>query len=143
MEWMLLPLKRYADFEGRSRRKEYWMFQLGVALLYAVVFGVLFTIGGLSGAFNHHASSDAAPPAIFWFFIGIFSIIVVGLFIPSLAVKVRRLHDRDMSGWLILLSFIPYLGALVLFIFYCLDGTQGANRYGEDPKGENLVDVFK
>lgn len=53
--------------------------------------------------------------------------------IPSLAVSVRRLHDSDKSGWWLLLSFVP-AGALVLFIFYLLDGTPGSNRHGPDPK---------
>ena len=57
------------------------------------------------------------------------------LFIPALAVTFRRLHDTDRSAWWILVGLIPFLGALALLVFYCLDGTPGANRFGPDPKG--------
>jgi uncharacterized membrane protein YhaH (DUF805 family) len=63
--------------------------------------------------------------------------------IPGLAVWIRRLHDIDRSGWWALLIFLPILGWFALFVFACLDGTRGANRYGPDPKNPYEVDVFK
>lgn len=133
MEWMMLPLKRYADFEGRSRRMEYWMFQLGVIILYV---GVMI-IASILGAIVGQASEELAGlliviPILF---------IAIALFIPSLAVTVRRLHDQDKSGWWILISFIPF-GSIVLFVFTLLEGTPGPNQYGPDPKGDGEAETF-
>lgn len=64
------------------------------------------------------------------------------MFIPGLAVQVRRFHDQDKSGWFILLGFIPYIGGLILFVFMCLEGTRGPNRFGPDPKDPYSEDVF-
>ncbi len=105
MEYMLMPLKRYADFSGRSRRMEYWMFVLFVTLVF---------IGGIA-------------------FLGIFYLAIL---VPMLAVQVRRFHDQDKSGWMVLLNFIPYVGGLVVFVFMCMEGTRGPNQYGPDPKGD-------
>lgn len=130
MEWMLMPLKRYADFSGRSRRKEYWMFVLlQMLLLVPLVLIAMALDGDASGG-------------------GLFLIAVLGLYflvflIPGLAVQVRRFHDQDKSGWLVLLGFIPYIGGLILLIFMCLEGTRGHNRFGPDPKdpyGENVFE---
>ncbi len=141
MEWMILPLKRYADFQGRSRRKEYWMFTLGVtlAMFLAVVF-VGFTFG--LGSMDESTSGLGA-------ILGGTGLIVVGLLylaiiIPSIAVQVRRFHDQDKSGWLVLLNFIPYIGAIIVFVFMLLEGTNGPNRYGPDPKNPDgdLESVF-
>ena len=123
MEWMLMPLRRYADFSGRSRRKEYWMFFLAYVLILAVT-GILYEISHVVGGL-------------------IAAVVVLGLFIPSLAVQVRRFHDQDKSGWFVLLSIIPYIGGLIVLVFMAIDGTRGPNRFGEDPKGiDGLSDVF-
>ena len=78
---------------------------------------------------------------------GIFLIVVgliyLGVFlIPGIAVQVRRFHDQDKTGWLILLGFIPYVGSIVLLVFMCLEGTKGSNRFGPDPKDPYAEDVF-
>jgi uncharacterized membrane protein YhaH (DUF805 family) len=123
MEWMLMPLRRYADFSGRSQRKEYWMFVLGYVLAFIVV-GVLYFISHVLGLI-----------------VGI--PLVLALFIPTLAVQVRRFHDQDKSGWFVLLQFIPYAGGIIMIVFMCIEGTRGPNRFGEDPKGVGgLSDVF-
>ena len=77
--------------------------------------------------------------------IGIFVLGYLAIFIPMLAVQVRRFHDQDLSGWFILLGFIPYLGGLIMLVFMCIDGTPGPNRFGPDPKGrgEGYSDVFR
>lgn len=127
MEWMLMPLKRYADFSGRSRRKEYWMFVLGLLILYAIV-AVPFALMGAPGDGN---------PGLFGGIGGLLIVVVaLGLFIPSLAVQVRRFHDQDKSGWFVLLSLIPFVGGLIVLVFMCLEGTRGPNRFGADPKGD-------
>jgi len=127
MHWMLLPLKRYADFNGRSRRTEYWMFHLAIVIaLFAVVAGIFASV----------ATPRDQPgefPVALGILIGVFTIAWLGLIIPSLAVQVRRFHDQDLSGWFVLLGFVPYVGALVIIVFMCLPGTKGDNRYGPDP----------
>jgi uncharacterized membrane protein YhaH (DUF805 family) len=140
MDWMLMPLRRYADFSGRSRRKEYWMFTLFILLVYAVL-GTLIAMGGV---FSSMGDPGATPQigVLGWLGIGLLGIFALGIFIPALAVIVRRLHDQDKSGWFILLQFIPYIGGIVLLVFMCIDGTKGENRFGPDPKGENIADVF-
>jgi uncharacterized membrane protein YhaH (DUF805 family) len=140
MEWMLMPLRRYADFSGRSRRKEYWMFALGIIIVYAV----LFALVAMGGVFSGVGSPDAVPQisTIGWIGISLLGIVALGIFIPSLAVVVRRLHDQDKSGWFILIQFIPYIGGIIMLIFMCIEGTKGENRFGPDPKGENIADVF-
>ena len=124
MRWMLLPLRRYAEFSGRSRRLEYWMYSLFVFLL-------MMALVGLSLATGESSVEDDLPsgPALV-----IFVIVVLGLIIPSLAVQIRRLHDQNMSGWWALLNLIPYLGGLVLLVLMLIPGTKGPNRFGPDPK---------
>jgi uncharacterized membrane protein YhaH (DUF805 family) len=128
MEWMLLPLKRYADFSGRSRRKEYWMFVLGIfiaAILLSIIESAMGMAGMIGGAYG---------PLTAIFFLAIL--------IPSIAVQVRRFHDQDKSGWFVLLALIPFLGGLAVLIFMCLDGTKGPNRFGPDPKDPASAEVF-
>ncbi len=127
MEWMLMPLKRYADFEGRSRRKEYWMFTLLYVLIMLLPIAML--VVGI-------AASDKGDgmPVLVSLGIGLMGLIVLACLIPSIAVQVRRFHDQDKSGWLVLLNFIPSIGGLIVLIFMCLEGTRGPNQYGPDPK---------
>lgn len=137
MEWMLLPYRRYFDFAGRSRRKEYWLFvlfQVLVSLAITAVFGrPSYERVGLFVGFS---SSLSGPGGIAQNLFGLAS------FIPGLAVAVRRLHDQDKSGWLLLLVLIPLLGWFALFVLMCLGGTRGANRFGPDPKNPADADVF-
>lgn len=130
MQWMLMPLKRYADFEGRSRRTEYWMFTLFVLIIYAVLAAIMF-LGGDIGEMESGASP--MPPG-FWIGLGLFALFALAMLIPSIAVQVRRFHDQDRSGWMVLLGFIPYVGGLIVLVFMCLEGTHGPNAYGADPK---------
>jgi uncharacterized membrane protein YhaH (DUF805 family) len=119
MDWYLAALNKYAVFEGRARRKEYWLFTLFNAL---IVTGLSFV-----DMFTGWYSLEGAIGMLS----GLYSIAVL---IPSIAVGVRRLHDTDRSGWWLLLCFLPVLGVVVLLIFFVLDGTPGSNRFGEDPK---------
>ena len=128
LDWMTMPLKRYTDFSGRSRRKEYWMFVLGVFIV-AVVLGIIEGILGLSGMV---AGAYGPLTALF----------LLGVIIPSIAVQIRRFHDQDKSGWFVLLALIPFLGGLIVLVFMCLEGTKGPNRFGEDPKGAGCSDAF-
>lgn len=133
---MLLPLKRYADFQGRSRRLEYWMFALFIFLV-AIAWGVVFAVlGGLSG---YESGTGIGTLATVWIFVA--GVAYLAILVPSIAVQVRRFHDRDMSGWFVLLNFIPYVGGLVVFVFMVLPGTVGENRFGPDPKDPHGVDA--
>jgi uncharacterized membrane protein YhaH (DUF805 family) len=143
MEFMLLPLKRYADFNGRSRRMEYWMFQLAQMVFYFVL---IMLFGGVAAIFG--AASTAEDPsgaAVASAGIGVFVYVIAAfaLLVPNLAVLVRRLHDQDKSGWMALLAFVPLVGPIILLVFTLLPGTSGPNQYGDDPKGGSLDTVFK
>ena len=129
LEWALLPLKRYADFSGRSRRKEFWFFTLMVLIVTMVI---TFVSGAGALIVDPMSAVQAGSLGI-----GLLLLLLVclALFIPSLAVQVRRFHDQDKSGWFVLLNLIPYLGGLIVLVFMCLEGTRGPNRYGADPKG--------
>ncbi|WP_315761410.1 DUF805 domain-containing protein [Sphingomonas sp. Y38-1Y] len=132
MQWMLLPLRRYADFQGRSRRLEYWMFTLFLTLVTLVA--VLFAL--MTGMMN---ADDSQPGSFFLILLGIGTIAVI---VPSIAVQVRRFHDQDKTGWLVLLAFIPYIGGIIILVFMCLPGTRGTNRFGPDPK-EDVSAAFR
>lgn len=135
--WALQPLKRYADFSGRSPRAEYWWFSLFQWLCIIAVIIVIIAAAGAS------AGTDGPPGAGFWISFALIGLGILALVLPNLAVQVRRLHDQDLSGWFILLFFIPYLGWLIQLVFMCIGGTRGTNRYGPDPYfDERLEDVF-
>lgn len=124
MSLMFQPLKKYADFTGRARRTEFWLFSLFifiVEIIYVVAMGAV-------GGFNPEPGGATMAVA------GIFSLFFLAMLIPSIAVGVRRLHDTNRSGWWLLLSFIPLIGGLVLLIFYVLPGAPGPNPFGADPK---------
>jgi uncharacterized membrane protein YhaH (DUF805 family) len=137
MEWMFLPYRRYFEFGGRSRRKEYWMFALFM-ILVALVISVLFGTGTAQRTDGMFAYSRELTPT---------GNIIQGIFslaslIPGLAVAVRRLHDTGRSAWWLLLLLVPFVGWIVLIVFYCLEGDRGPNRFGSDPKDTNSADVF-
>lgn len=139
MNWMFLPLKRYADFSGRSRRKEYWMFFLLQVIIYAVVMvvggmllGSSMPAPGADGMYDEQAA--AAMMGASSGLMLLYLVVALALLIPSIAVTVRRFHDQDKSGWLVLLGLIPFVGGLIVLVFMFLEGTRGPNRYGEDPK---------
>ena len=141
MEWMLLPLKRYAQFSGRSRRKEYWMFVLLIFIIYVIAM-ILDSLLGFGTTTRYADVSETGAAAGFNSSGGIITLLaMLALFLPSLAVAIRRLHDTDRSGWWILIGLIPLIGGIVLLVFYCTDGTKGPNRFGPDPKGENPADL--
>lgn len=123
MYWMLLPFRRYADFSGRSRRMEYWMFYLFNVILTVLLFLLTLAVQEMG-------------PDMSGAVIGIWVVYGLAIIIPGLAVAVRRLHDSDKSGWMLLISLIPF-GGLVLLYFYCIEGDHGPNRYGPDPLDEN------
>lgn len=122
MNWYLSALRKYFVFQGRARRKEYWFFWLFNTIFLAI----LSVLDNSTGTFN--------PDSGYGLLSGIYSLVV---FIPSLAVSVRRLHDTSRSGWWLLISLIPLIGFIVLLIFMLQNSTPGQNQYGANPKGLN------
>ena len=118
MHWYLEVLNKYAVFSGRARRKEYWMFALFNAII-AFVLGLILGILSIALGTNLNILSY---------------IYALAIFIPSLAVGIRRLHDTDRSGWWLLIAFIPFIGAIVLLVFLVQDSQSGENQYGPNPK---------
>jgi len=165
MEWMLMPLKRYAEFSGRSRRKEFWMYTLGVVILYVVMIVLFMVVGGsaLLSMGSNPAGMAGAVMSMGAFGV-IFLLVWLALLLPTIAVTIRRLHDTDRSGWWLgalfglailmqvatrlssafyMILALAYLAlAIVLLVIYCLEGTKGPNRFGDDPKGAGSAEVF-
>jgi uncharacterized membrane protein YhaH (DUF805 family) len=167
MHWMLMPYRRYAEFSGRSRRMEYWMFTLFCMIVYVVAAVLIMAGGGADFLMASMAGVQADPASqsleglsvgpLFW--VGLIGLLLLALasFIPSLAVTVRRLHDRDMSGWyllglivaVIVLGLIPGVGTLLTLlleigwiVLLALPGTAGPNKYGADPLGRAGDETF-
>ena len=143
MNFMFMPFKRYAEFSGRSRRKEYWMYVL-LLIAVGIVIGIVEGILGLARMIGPYGPISA--------------LFLLATLVPSLAVGVRRLHDTGRSGWWLLIGYGPFLlslclmlagitqfamilsllaliGFIVLLVFMVLEGTKGPNQYGPDPKG--------
>lgn len=125
MDWFTLALKKFAVFNGRSRRREYWMFFLFcvIVIFFATILDNAFGI-----TFNVAEENSGFGP------IYLFSSLV--LFIPTLAVSVRRLHDIDKSGWFVFVIIIPLIGAIWFLVMMITEGTKGTNQYGPDPKSD-------
>ena len=125
MEYFIFVVKNnYTNFEGRARRKEYWMFVL-FASIFAFALGFIDSMLGI------------AP-------VGLGVLFQIAVFVPSIAVGARRLHDVGKSGWWQLLSFIPVFGWISLIIFLCADSDIGNNQFGSSEKypHENDDDGF-
>ena len=114
MEWFIKCIKQYADFKGRARRKEYWMFTL-FYLLFLLPLAVLVGI---------EIGLEIEIPI----FTILFVLFIFALIVPTYAVTARRLHDTGRSGWWILINFIPYIGGIWLFVLTCLDSKPGTNK---------------
>lgn len=124
--------KHYADFNGRARRREYWMFQLFFLLS---MFGLALAggiLGGVVGAGADDPVSGAATAALLAT-LG-YLLPLAALLLPALAVMVRRLHDTGKSGWFAFVNFIPLIGPIWLLVLMCQDGQPGVNQYGPNPK---------
>jgi uncharacterized membrane protein YhaH (DUF805 family) len=124
-------LTQYAVFNGRASRSEFWYFGLFVGLGVAAGFVAMGIADVVLG--GNSAANIFAVVAIF---------AILGMFLPSLAVAVRRLHDTDSSGWWYLLYVIPYVGGLIMFVWFCIKGTSGPNRFGPDPLQPDVSEVF-
>lgn len=112
MNYYIGAFKKYVTFAGRAQRQEFWMFELFNFIAYII----LYVIGNALGT------------TILGTLYGL------AVLLPSLAIGARRLHDRDMSGWFLLIGLIPVVGLIVLIVIFCMDGTPGDNRFGPNPK---------
>jgi uncharacterized membrane protein YhaH (DUF805 family) len=108
-------LRKYVDFSGRASRSEYWWWW-GALLVTFIVTGALTAVIGSAGYV-------------------VATIVALGVFIPNLAVTVRRLHDTGRSGWWLFIVFVPLIGAIILFVFMLLDSQREANGWGAPPFG--------
>jgi uncharacterized membrane protein YhaH (DUF805 family) len=114
MNWYLEVLKKYAEFTGRARRTEYWMFFL-INLIIAVILVVV-------------EMAVFAGPGV------LYGIYMLAILLPALGVTVRRLHDTGRTGWWVLVWLIPIVGPIVILVFMVLDSQPGDNEYGPNPK---------
>ena len=144
MKWYIKCIRQYADFKGRARREEYWMFTLFNFLIAMVLLLIpLFLVGfstvstALDGGYSDNSERNA-------FILALVPVILYGLFIlsPNLAVTVRRFHDTGKSGWLYFViwiaSQIPYIGfiaSIYSIVVCCTDSQYGENKWGPNPKG--------
>jgi len=115
VSWYIAALKKYAIFNGRSRRLEYWIFNVISALIVA-------GLGYVDARMGNY------PPLLS-------ALYALAVLIPAIAVTVRRLHDTDRSGWWLLISLVPFIGQLILLVFLLIGGKRDRNQYGPDPKG--------
>lgn len=113
MNWYLKVLRQYFDFQGRARRKEYWMFVL-FSFIASIVLVILENLIGMPSVLS-----------------GLYSLATL---LPSLGVAVRRLHDTNRSGWWLFIGLVPFVGGIILLVFCCLDGEPEENRFGPSPK---------
>lgn len=127
MEYYIGVLKKYAEFNGRARRKEYWMF-----VLFNIV--IAMGLGVVDGILSAILDNQVNP------FGGLYSLAIL---LPSIAVAVRRLHDTGRSGWNYFIVLIPIVGAILMIIWLVKEGDVGPNQYGADPKAvEGVQPVY-
>ncbi len=119
MQWYLGVIKKYAEFAGRARRQEYWMFVLINALISAGI-GIVEAAAGLT-----YTDGGGGPIT------GLYGLFVL---VPGIAVAVRRLHDTGRSGWYLLMALIPLIGWIFVLVALVKDSDPGVNAYGPSPK---------
>lgn len=115
-------LKKYAVFQGRASRSEFWYFNLFNALIQLVL------IAAMVGAAN---AQNASLVQVLNILIVVYSL---GVFLPSISVLVRRLHDSGRSGWWYFIVLVPIVGIFILLYFLVEDSQEGSNVYGNSPK---------
>ncbi|HET7268449.1 MAG TPA: DUF805 domain-containing protein [Oleiagrimonas sp.] len=124
MNWYLEVLRNnYANFTGRARRQEYWMYTLVNCIIAVVLYVLAIALRG------------NALGAIFMVAYALYALAVL---IPGLAVAARRLHDTGRSGWWQLIALVPFVGGIILLVFLVLEGHQGSNEFGGDPKAVSV-----
>lgn len=125
--WKKVVLNNYANFSGRARRAELWYYILGNFIIL-----VPFYILGIIGITNEMGALSTLGFTVY-------GIVILGTFIPGLAVAVRRLHDLNKSGWYYFIFLIPLVGSIILLVWFFTEGNRYTNNYGEDPKNPTEV----
>jgi len=141
MKWYLKVIKQYADFSGRARRKELWIFVLlngifaNTIMVFENVLGITaFNFANATTIFENVLGT--ATPDLYgnmgfgWLYLT-YNLAVL---IPSLAVGVRRFHDIGKSGWNYFVGLIPLAGIIILLVWFCKNGQIGENKWGANPK---------
>ena len=126
MNWYLKVLQNYTNFNGRARRKEYWMFVL-FNIIFAIAAIILDNTIGLA-----NANTGYGP---------IYMIYILAIFLPGLAVTVLRLHDIGKNGYWFFITLIPFIGGIWIIILTATEGNFGDNEYGPDPKRTEDLNV--
>jgi uncharacterized membrane protein YhaH (DUF805 family) len=133
MDWIITPFQRALDFKGRSRRKEYWLFMLFYVVVTLIALTLFAAMGGISDTFDLTPLGETLvlPAGGIWFIVFV---------LPTLALSVRRWHDLGYTGWLFVLfavlGGIPLIGVFASIgniVWFCMPGTAGPNKYGDDP----------
>jgi len=122
MQWYIDVLKKYAVFDGRARRKEYWMFVL-FNVIASIILSILDKILGLDFGSGSTSSSG-------W----LSTIYSLAVLLPTIGVAIRRMHDTNRSGWWILINLVPCIGWIWFIVLAAEEGVAGDNQYGPDPK---------
>ncbi len=125
MNYYIKVLQQYADFNGRARRKEYWIYNI----INSIIGGLLFFLDRMLGTTID--SLDLGEGNSLGILYLVYALLV---FIPGLAVAVRRLHDVGKSGWMLLIALIPLIGPIWLLVLYLTNSNPGENKYGPNPK---------
>jgi uncharacterized membrane protein YhaH (DUF805 family) len=120
MQWYIDVIKKYAVFDGRARRKEFWMFTLFNAIV-GIILSILDTIIGTD--FGGRTGGG-------W----LSTIYYLAVLLPVIGVSIRRMHDTNRSGWWVLIYLIPCIGWIWFIVLAAQEGTIGDNQYGPDPK---------
>jgi len=105
---------KYGDFNGRACRSEFWYFILATTPLFAVL-----------------SMKEPSPDDLIHLALNL--VVALALALPSIAVSVRRMHDTDLSGWWVLAFMVPLVGSVLTVLWFSRRGTDGPNRFGEDP----------
>lgn len=127
--------RRYATFNGRARRSEFWWFYLFTVIVSMAFFAVLVSIGLGSGMASSDPDTASLGGGLAFTLVNVLSFVVsLALLVPSLAVMWRRLHDTDRSGLWWFIGLIPLIGGIVLIVFWAQDSTRGPNRFGPSPE---------
>lgn len=112
-------LNGYVKFDGRASRSEYWWFWLFCMILILIASAIDLSMSNPYGRYDRLRTLE--------------TLVGLAILLPSISVSVRRLHDLNKSGWWYLISFIPLIGIIILYIWFATRGTVGANNFGEDP----------
>jgi len=139
--WYIKALKNYAVFKGRATRSEFWYFQLTYLVVALLSFVIAFAVGLVAALTG--ANANDAQTALETTSDGLYSLYVLAVLVPALAVTVRRLHDTGKSGWWLLIALIPVIGNLVLLVFLCIDSELGTNKYGSNQKAPQELTLIE